>query len=414
MSDFRAIGGVSETLKTLLSDRMELPQGVPSVEITIGPPRDESASNDGQEAPGLYLYLFRVTESTILKNQEIPGHGVPGAYGTPPLSLNLHYLITAYGTSSVGEQQDETVAHYLLGSAMRVFHDFPIINESIERKDNPGEPVLDPALRGEFERIKLILDPISLEDLSKVWTAMMLKFRLSVVYSVEVVQIESQRVRRYPRPVLEPPAGGPRVITLPHRYPRIEEVRVRRVVDTETVESRYPYARIGDTIVLLGSELSSTEPPRIRLGSLVVDPGLVKAEADRVEIEIPDDEELQPGAQGIRLSLQVAFDSPDDLRPVHDSNIAVFVLVPRLDSAVVETGGSGDQIVLEGKRLAHATLDSVVLVGSAVVRPELGGDNTESRLSFPVPGSLSSGAVYPVRVRVNGAESLEQRSVTLP
>lgn len=56
----------------------------------------------------------------------------PGAYGNPPLSLNAHYLsATAYGATQEANSNfvNETQAWQLLGSAMRVLHDFPIITD---------------------------------------------------------------------------------------------------------------------------------------------------------------------------------------------------------------------------------------------------------------------------------------------
>ena len=178
MSNYLAIGGVSATLQTLLRDRMEippLPSGDPSIPITIGTPADD----DDTDAPRINLFLYQVTENSSLKNQEIPGHGHPAAYGRPPLSLNLHYLITAYGASagSDGDFADETLAHYLLGSAMRVLHDYPVIIEALETGDS--QPILDPSLQDEFERVKLYLEPLSLEDATQVWTALTLPYRLA-------------------------------------------------------------------------------------------------------------------------------------------------------------------------------------------------------------------------------------------
>src|SRR6185503_3219574 len=154
MADFQAIGGVSATLQTLLQDRMDFPPDLLPVGQTVAvtvdaPPAYEP--DDGAapaELPQVNLFLYRVTENAFLKNQEIPGRG-GAAYGTPPLSLELFYLLTAYGRSSAGEDiGDSKLAHHLLGSAMRVFHDFPVITESLARHAAPviGDPILDPRL----------------------------------------------------------------------------------------------------------------------------------------------------------------------------------------------------------------------------------------------------------------------------
>src|SRR5260370_23382931 len=121
MSDFHAIGGVSATLRTLLRDRMELPDGIGTIPVTIGPPPFTSRDNDPHlEDPRLNLFLYRGTENGNLQNQEIPGRGTPGAYGHPPLSLNLHYLGPAYGNTEFHAGSTtlfaETTAHFILGS----------------------------------------------------------------------------------------------------------------------------------------------------------------------------------------------------------------------------------------------------------------------------------------------------------
>src|ERR671914_2351999 len=122
MADFRGIGGVSATLRALLDDRMELPDGVNQVAVTVGPPPFSSKDIDPQkEVPRVNLFLYRITENGHVQNQDLPRRGSPGAFGLPPLSLDLHYLVTAYGNDAVpgvASTFDETRAHFLLGSAM--------------------------------------------------------------------------------------------------------------------------------------------------------------------------------------------------------------------------------------------------------------------------------------------------------
>src|SRR2546425_7490377 len=104
MSDFHAIGGVSETLRSLLLDRMERPAelGATPLRVTIGQPRSDVQNPfTTGETPRVNLFLFRIVENGWLKNQEIPGHGNGSSYGQPPLSLDLHYLLTAYGTTDI-------------------------------------------------------------------------------------------------------------------------------------------------------------------------------------------------------------------------------------------------------------------------------------------------------------------------
>jgi hypothetical protein len=273
MSDFRAIGGVSATLQGLLVDRMEFPDGLAAVPVTIGPPPYSSQDTDPRkEDPRVNLFLYRVTENGYLKNQEIPGRGNASGYGHPPLSLNLHYLVSAYGNTPVAAGGgaalfDDTPAHFLLGSAMRVFHDMAILTDELVSVRPPsGLLVLHESLRDGYERVRLGLEPLSLEDVTKVWTALALRYRLSAAYVVNVVQIESRRARTFPQPVgrpvsptlpplpADPPSAGPWIYVIPIQTPTISELRVRRLGETE--ERPFPYARIGDTLVLRGTSLT--------------------------------------------------------------------------------------------------------------------------------------------------------------
>ncbi len=413
MSNFQAIGGVSATLKALLEDRMELPPGITVIPVTISTPGPEPQDGQTVEEPRVNLFLYQVTENTYLKNQEIPGQGHPGAYGHPPLSLDLHYLLTAYGTTSDEDFVDETRAHYLLGSAMRVLHDHPIVTELLTTIRPPvGQPILDQSLRGEFEQVKLCLEPISLEDLSKVWTALTLPYRLSAAYLVTVVQIESEQPRLFPRLVGEPPAAGPRVYVLPFQSPQISEIRVRRPGDSPDVERPFPYARIGDTLILRGRNFDS-EATRVTLGAVDATAGITVLQDDRIEVTIPDDVGLQPGPQPARVLLDVMMGEPPQPHAGFQSNLAVFVLVPRIDTLTPNLGVTPRTLRINGAWLFQADLECLTLVGDEVIHSNGYTTATSTEILFNLPDTLGSGN-YAVRVRVNGAESIDLAMLNIP
>ena len=136
---------------------------------------------------------------------------------------------------------------------MRVLHDVPIVTERLTTMRPPsGTHVLHPSLRDEFEQVKMTLEPLTLEDITKVWTALSLRYRLSAAYVVNVVQIESRRPPRIPRPVGQPvsptsrrcratpPTPGPMVYVLTIQTPTITEVSVRA---RPASSSRFPTRR---------------------------------------------------------------------------------------------------------------------------------------------------------------------------
>jgi hypothetical protein len=403
LSNFRAIGGVSVSLKTLLEDRMELPTGLPAgftaPKVTISTPGSEGNGEQDFKNPRVNLFLYRVTENGHLKNQEIPGHGLPGAYGHPPLSLDLHYVLTAYGMNEPQDVAsiDERVAHYLLGSAMRVLHDHPVMTKELRTVRSPtGNQILDQSLAGEFEQVKLYLDPISLEDLSKVWTALMLSYRLSVAYKVTVVQIESQKPRRFPKPVGEPAPAGPRVYAVPFRSPQIQVLRVRRGAPPGA-ESPYPYARVGDALVIRGRNFGK-EPVKVLLGALEI-PTTPQSD-DRIEVIIPDEKiilgenppdgpdipkerRLQPGAHPVSVVLGM----PKLPQTGFHSNQAVFMLVP-LITGELDLNEVSRTLKIKGKRLFLETSSGETLVGSALISKNFYRSSSPGEITVPLPDTL--------------------------
>lgn len=403
MSNYLAVGGVSNTIRNLLSDRMELPPDVSDsdLQVTIGTPSED----DDTSTTRINLFLYKVTRSASLSNQEIPGHGHPAAFGRPPLSLELHYLLTAYGTSSDKHDDfvDETLAQYLLGSAMRVLHDYPVITEELE--DSTSQPILDQSLHGQFEQMKITLEPVSLEDVTTIWTALTLPYRLSIGYQVSIVQIESQGTRRYPKPVGAPPEAGPRITTVTLNTPRIDTLEVKKQgTPSDEPPDRQPYARIGDTLILQGGGFVRGE----MIANVVGETMAASVNTDQeVQVTLADVEALQPGARSVRLVRQVTLGDPPEARPGFKSNLAVFMLVPRVTGVNV-TGGT---VRVTGSRLYLENKPCQTIIGDQITEAEAYTMATPAEIRFPLP-TLTAGT-YTVRVRVNGAESIDAETVTV-
>jgi hypothetical protein len=408
VSDFRAISGVSASLRRLLHDRMEVP-----VDVTIAPP---DVTISGATDKRLNLYLYQVAENGYLKNQEIPGRDHPGAYGHPPLSLDLHYLLTAHGGSETAADSD-LEAQQVLGDAMRVLHDLPVITDQLTitrpAVGTVGDPILDTSLLGEFEQVKIGLQPVTLEDFSKIWTALPeANFRRSVAYEVSVVQIESQRPRRFPRPVGEPPPAGPRVFAVPFRSPQISEIRVRRPGDSSDVERAFAYARINDTLIVRGRNFAS-DTTRVMLSGVDATNQITVLRDDAIEVTIPDDDLLQPGPQPVKVVLDIMMGDPLSAHLGFQSNLAVFMLVPGPIMLTPDLSATPRTLQITGERLFHPDRESLTLVGDEVIRSGEYTTATPTEIEFNLPASLGSGS-FPVRVRVHGAENIDERVLPIP
>lgn len=390
MSDYRAIGAVSNSIRDLLEAEM----ANKPINVTVAAPDVDITIVDTTRR--INLFLYKVDENGSLKNMDVPGRGHPAAFGRPPLSLDLHYLLTAYGLSD----EEQIGSQELLADAMRVLHDFPIILN----------PHLDVALRNEIEHVKLYLEPLSLEELSKIWSALTKPMRLSVSYLVTVVQIENLVPRKFPRPVSEPPVGGPRIHAVTFRAPRIERVLMIRKDDAQNRERSVAYARIGDRLVLRGTDFTS-DGLRVFLGDADATAGVVKIEPDRIEVTVPDDIALQPGPTGVMVQNDLLIGEPPVPHRGFRSNLAAFVVVPEVTTLVPDLNADPRTLTIQGSRLWHETLDSLAIVGSEVVG-EYVPDPAPGEIVFNLP-ALPAGA-HLVRVRVNGAESLEEQTLVIP
>ena len=88
----------------------------------------------------LNLFLHQVTHNAALRNLGLPSLAADGAtqLSNPPLALDLHYLMTAYGT-------EDWEAEALLGTAILMLHDNPVLARSDIATALENLPSLSPA-----------------------------------------------------------------------------------------------------------------------------------------------------------------------------------------------------------------------------------------------------------------------------
>ncbi|MBT8058719.1 MAG: DUF4255 domain-containing protein, partial [Gammaproteobacteria bacterium] len=224
MSNSSAIGSVTAALFHLLSKA--------GVSVTTLPPDEVSAGSTDQ----LNLYLYGTEVHAAFRNEPMRGTVPPGQPGVPPLALVLRYLLTSYG-----DNEDFSV-HEAMGKGMLVFHDHPILNKS-----QIDGLVPDGQLTGQVEKIKITPIPMSLDDMSKLWTSFQTEYRLSAAYEVSVVLIESEKAAGAPLPVLRRGEEDQGATVLPSPAPQITGFRFPH---------SKPAANLGDTVTLLGEHLS--------------------------------------------------------------------------------------------------------------------------------------------------------------
>ncbi len=190
MSNQLAIAAVTATLRSLLV------RGVGIPEVTARPLDNARRSTTGHQ---LNLFLYQVLPDAALRNQDMPRQIKSGETSYPALPLMLYYLLTAYS-----DDEDDTSAHRLLGAAMGVLHDHPLLGApEIKNATTPIADLATSNLHEQIERVRITLQPLTFEDMSKLWTTFQTHYRVSAAYQVSVVLIESTRPTKTPLPVLK-------------------------------------------------------------------------------------------------------------------------------------------------------------------------------------------------------------------
>jgi hypothetical protein len=230
MSNEFAIAAVTRALRNLLNqiisaDFNAVPSDTrPTAEISVTTLPLDKVRNGDSSRNQVNLFLYHAEPNAAWRNMDMPRRVRPGESGHPPLALDLFYLITAYG-----QDDSELIAHLLLGMAISILHDHPLLSRAeIE------SALAASGLHQQIERIRINPQPVSLDETSKLWTGFQAEYRLSAAYQVSVVLIDSKRPTRTPLPVLRRGSedqgvfalAGPspilRAINLPHHKPSAE------------------------------------------------------------------------------------------------------------------------------------------------------------------------------------------------
>ena len=192
MSNALSIAAVTATLRNLLTQGIQMEPTLVDTTVTTMLPDRARASSDTANQVNLFLYQAMVNASW--RNLDVPNRVRPGETGFPPLALNLYYLVTAYGRDN---DQSEPFSHELLGRAMSILHDHPVLGPAEIQAALPGND-----LYTQIERIRFTMQPLGVEEIYRLWTGFQTPYRTSVSYEATVVLIESTRATIAPLPVL--------------------------------------------------------------------------------------------------------------------------------------------------------------------------------------------------------------------
>jgi hypothetical protein len=190
---FAALRATSQTLANFIELRLKTDTllGTPfsqGMVVSLSTPQEMTE----QPAEGLSIWLYRVVRDDQRLNDPIERLS-PSQLHPPPLPVRLHYLITPVTRGNVGNPE---TAHLILGKVLQILHSHPVLRGADLQAEFLGTEV----------ELKVRLEPMSLEEITRVWEALEGSYQLSVSYEVSVVDIASE---------LEPEVVTPVEVVLP-------------------------------------------------------------------------------------------------------------------------------------------------------------------------------------------------------
>jgi len=334
VSNALAIASVTAVLKDLLNEGVinhQLSGVVGEVTVSALPP-DRVLVNGQPETSRINLFLYQVTPNPGWRNAALPSRDADGGrVSNPPLGLDLHYLVTTYGAS-------EFHAEILLGYALQLLHETPVLTrDAIHRTLAPASPVtgsilpppLDTLAASELgdqvEQIRLTPVTMSVEEISKLWSAIQSHYRPTAAYQASVVLIESRRPTRPALPVAD---DRRHIYVVPSRFPAIEEV-------VSSAGPRAPIA-VGTTLEIRGRDLKG-DFTLVDLDGFEFAPPEATVTPGRISLPLtsPLPTGLYAGVKGVRVLQRIRMGDPEaDHRGV-ESNVAAFVLRPTVTNGPV-------------------------------------------------------------------------------
>jgi hypothetical protein len=253
MSDALAISAVTATLQYRLTQVFGTSAGLSSVTVTAKAPDvvQEDIATGG--APlRVNLFLHQVTHNAALRNLELPSLAADGAtrLSSPPLALDLHYLMTAYAI-------ENCEAEALLGYAVLMLHNYPVlarhdIDTALQNLALTNilpaalsAALLTAGLADQIEMLKVTPSTLGREELAWIWTALKADYRPTYAFQASLVTIQSPATTLSALPVLQRQVNVvPGLVTgLP-------------TLTAATPPGGQPAAQLGDTVTVSGTSLA--------------------------------------------------------------------------------------------------------------------------------------------------------------
>jgi len=410
MSDYLAVGGVSAVLKALLNTGLS--EGGPAT-VLVSPPGITNKAPDlivtGPDEPAqLNLFMYYASINPALRNMGLPSMNASGAQlSNPPLAINLHYLVTAYGANPFDPE-------ILLAFAMQVFHNTPVVPRSVIQTAltalSTGSPSTEQqlisasTLANQIEHIRITPEALTTEEIYRLWTAFQTSYRPTTSYQVSVVVIQDTSGYQSNLPV-----QNRSLLALPSICPVISGVSPTMVAP-------------GQILTINGSNFLSGAPSNTMVSFDEGAPVPVSTvQGNCVRVIVPNT--LEAGICNVRVMVNVTFPSSPTPHPCFASNPVPFQLIPVIQKptptpvppAPLYSVAQGGTLTVTVTPPVGNQQTVVVYIGNQAIlqaQGPLGPPSTSTTVAVTVPATIAVGT-YALRVEVDGAQSQLMQDITV-
>jgi hypothetical protein len=421
---------VTDTLLGLLGNFLNA-AGATSVRLSGSTPDSVRARTDGCQ---MTFSLFHVSENMFLRNSPPPPNRRAQTIPAQPMSLNLHYLLTAFNDQDYAQEQ------LAMSLAIQFFYQNPIVKTQV-LLPGIGTPV--------DEEFTLTMETEPYDQLSRLWQAVTVPMRLSALYRVSVVLLTPPATAAPAKPVLStqlavnptlfPFTSSGQIAGTSRTFTFATPLSTPATPVLETVSYSPAVMAPGQRLIIHGANLNLTD---VSDRVFLIDATGAESEvtAWKTEAGLPDEGIFQTDSL-ITLDLPSTVGALPSNSPApgiyqlqagnipatgtpNRTNSVPFSVAPRIDVPVLPPNApllspsSGNYTINGDGFLAQQTrvlVDTTALAENTAGPPADGEFTLSSpqQLVFRVPTGLSGGP-YMLRVRVNGVESPPSWWVVIP
>jgi Pvc16 N-terminal domain len=395
MSDYLAVGGVSAVLCWLLNTALTSngPSSILGSSAGITAISPDLITTGATEQPQLNLFMYYVSLNPDLRNLDLPSADMQGnRLSNPPLALNLHYLISAYGSTQFD-------AEILLAWAMKVFHDTPVvpsqtIQQALSALSAQQQPSAEATLIAastlpeQLEHIRITPETLTTEEIYRLWTAFQAAYRPSTAFQVSVVVIQDTLPFSSNLPV-----QAYTVTAQPLQAPVIGNLTPLMIGS-------------GQVLTITGSNFLGDTPADTVVSfdsAAGLSPDIVQGNFLRITLPAT----LPAGTRMVRVQRTVTFPGSTVPHQGFSSSPAPFQIVPTIQDPTPVQATLGASLTITVSPEVGSTQQATLYIGDNAIpiqeRP-VSGPASSATLTIPIPSDLPTGT-FPIWVEIDGAPS---------